>query len=441
MEPASDQTAVQFSESGSTDPNDTLNPNPVLDGTTNCPSNEPPATSNTSDQTPDLAGDVPEGEAANSAKPKCGLTDKSMSSQELSAAGKFTRSSQKKLTEMTKEELEDLLIHLPDDTLDEYAKLHGGLELRNGTFLTRARCVIGAIAWFKRKRIRDAHAQKQPTVGWQNWCTSVGLNRKTAERWEFNWGTIMSTPENLVQAAIRAGIDLFQPQTAENLKAVIKKLAGRVPDESELPDLLTQLEARPPEDQKRKSGTKRKNPKPKVPVLNKPQPTPPQSVDELRELARQYLQNHSDEQKNEPFLAAFVEVTPSTPVDKAFRPLFHRYLSMFPSTEREAIAESIALVAGSQSAAWHIDPPKPGDYVQWEQNGIARLSEAKKLTHFSMSGTLGYLEGEAMGYPAGELVYVRPPSGITGAAPEVSEQAPSPVLSDHGSSHSQAATA
>jgi hypothetical protein len=54
---------------------------------------------------------------------------------------------------------------------------------------------------------------------------------------------------------------------------------------------------------------------------------------------------------------------------------------------------------------------KPGDYVQWESQGILRMPAAKKLSHYisSPQGDFAFVEGSLVGIPVDQLVAAEPP--------------------------------
>lgn len=53
---------------------------------------------------------------------------------------------------------------------------------------------------------------------------------------------------------------------------------------------------------------------------------------------------------------------------------------------------------------------RPGDYVQWESQGILKMPAAKKLTHYEDSprGRYAFVEGDRTGIPANELIAAEP---------------------------------
>ncbi len=51
-------------------------------------------------------------------------------------------------------------------------------------------------------------------------------------------------------------------------------------------------------------------------------------------------------------------------------------------------------------------PLKPGDYVQWESNGILKMPVAMRLSRFSDDGNFAFIEGSNTGIPAEELIAV-----------------------------------
>lgn len=163
------------------------------------------------------------------------------SPQGLAATGKFT-GSPLKLWELGGKELEETLAQLADDQFDAFARNYNLSEQKQTGYLCRWRCVCGAICAVKRARIRECIMQDILTITWRDWCTSVGLNRKSAERWAQNWRTVIDAPQILVEAANREGLDLLQPRIANHLRDVLAELAGKEPDEEELPKLLNRLD-------------------------------------------------------------------------------------------------------------------------------------------------------------------------------------------------------
>jgi hypothetical protein len=181
------------------------------------------------------------------------------SPQGLAATGKFTRVPQK-LWELGSKELEETLTQLADDQFDAFARNYNMSEQKQTGYLCRWRCVCGAICAVKRARIRECFKQDIPTIPWRDWCTSVGLNRKSAERWEQNWRTVIDAPQILVEAANREGLDLLQPRIANHLRDVLAELAGKEPTEEELPELLNRLD-QPAPIEKKKNRRKQDRPK------------------------------------------------------------------------------------------------------------------------------------------------------------------------------------
>ena len=47
---------------------------------------------------------------------------------------------------------------------------------------------------------------------------------------------------------------------------------------------------------------------------------------------------------------------------------------------------------------------KHGDYVQWESQGVLRMSEAKQFSHYSDDGEFGFVLGNFTGIPRNELI-------------------------------------
>ncbi len=54
-------------------------------------------------------------------------------------------------------------------------------------------------------------------------------------------------------------------------------------------------------------------------------------------------------------------------------------------------------------------PPNLGDYVQWESQGVLRMPEARKLTHFSKDGDFAFVEGSVAAIPTAELIQAEMP--------------------------------
>jgi len=106
--------------------------------------------------------------------------------QDLAATGKFTRAPQK-LWELGGKELEEALTQFADGKLDIFARSYSSFEQKKSGYLSRWRCVCGAICSVKRARIRECYKQGIETITWRDWCTFVGLNRKSAERWKTVW--------------------------------------------------------------------------------------------------------------------------------------------------------------------------------------------------------------------------------------------------------------
>ena len=230
------------------------------------------------------------------------------SPQGLAATGKFTREP-RKLWELGGKELEKTLAQLADDEFDAFARHYNMSEQKQTGFLCRWRCVCGAICSVKRARIHACYAQNIPTISWRDWCTLVGLNRKTAERYEQNWRTVIDAPKILVEAANREGLDLLQPRIANHLRNVLAELAGREPSEAELPELLTRLDQPAPPEKKKK--------------MNRNKQDRPKSVAAAR---------HS--------IAKVIAKIPEKEMEKA-DPLFHTYANVLPTAQMSVVIRSL----------------------------------------------------------------------------------------------------
>ena len=201
----------------------------------------------------------------------------------------------------------------------------------------------------------------EPAVNWEEFCTSIGENRRSASKWADNARTIRDAASNLHDAAQQADIDLFQPRTAKILRAINEELAGKVPSGSEIPALLDRLD--PPNEPKiamtrsakRKSGNRRR--KPKL-ALTAPQPIKAQTANELRENCSQFVHTHPEVKKGEPFLVAFIESNPLAQADEVFRPLIRNFLLTCPVEKRRAIAEIISNVAAALGDSEFSDVPE-----------------------------------------------------------------------------------
>lgn len=140
--------------------------------------------------------------------------------------GKFAPAP-KSFQAMTAGELSDLI-----------TKLNTQLGMQNMSF-TRDRRALGQALDEMRTRIAAADGRliiqvSEPAVTWDGYCTMIGVSRRSAFNWAENWKTISEAPQNLVEAAGRAGIDLFRPKTVAALKNITKQYSGRISSDAEL---------------------------------------------------------------------------------------------------------------------------------------------------------------------------------------------------------------
>lgn len=66
------------------------------------------------------------------------------------------------------------------------------------------------------------------------------------------------------------------------------------------------------------------------------------------------------------------------------------------------------------------DPPRSGDIVQWESQGVLQLAEPRRLTSVSPDGQWAFVEGSPTGLPLAEIKIVRraaPPHGTPAMSP------------------------
>jgi hypothetical protein len=187
--------------------------------------------------------------------------------------------------------------------------------------------------------------QGEPAVSWEGYCTMIGVSRRSAFNWAGNWKTISEAPENLVDAAGRAGIDLFRPKTANALKSIAKQYSDRILSDAELPALLERLEA----SGKRNSGASSKEPK--VPIDPDPQEGTRNgvSVGDAQKFCSEVFEKLADEEKKaNPMFFAFTNCAPSAPLQDVVRILFRYMVQFSPAGEQQAIAESIAEAAQAE---------------------------------------------------------------------------------------------
>jgi hypothetical protein len=247
------------------------------------------------------------------------------SPQGLAATGKFTRSP-KKLFELSSKELEETLTQLADDKLDLFARSYSSSDQKQTGFLARWRCVCGAICSVKRARIHACYAQDILTIGWQDWCDSVGLNRKSAERYEQNWRTVIDAPQTLVEAANREGLDLLQPRIANHLREVLAELAGKEPTEAELPELLNRLDLpAPPETKKKKKGRANK----------------PKSIAAARQAFSKVIEKIPEKEMEtaDALFHTFATSAPTAQMSVVVRSLFWNYVNSSTSEQKLGTAE------------------------------------------------------------------------------------------------------
>jgi hypothetical protein len=228
---------------------------------------------------------------------------------------------------------------------------------KHGMSFNRYRRALGQALDEMRRRIADAGGrlviQKgEPAVNWDEYCTSIGLNRRSASSWADNWRTIRDSPSNLLAAAELADIDLYQPRTAKILRLINEELEGKVPSETEIPALLDRLD--PPDEPKpdgvmspkRKNGNNRRNPK-AVPVLTAPQPAPTNTVLELLNIWVDFFKRHPEVAVKD-FLREYAMSIP-----KSMR--YDTLISI--SDDAIALAELIASEEGSSQPADSMPAP------------------------------------------------------------------------------------
>lgn len=269
----------------------------------------------------------------------------------FAATGKFTRAP-KKLFELSGKDLEETLTQLADDKLDLFARSYSSSDQQQTGFLARWRCVCGAICSVKRARIHACYAQDLPTIGWQDWCTFVGLNRKSAERYEQNWRTVIDAPRMLVEAANREGLDLLQPRIADNLKVILVELAGRQPSAEELPKLLTRL----------------KQSAPPKPPSNKPK-----SLDDARQSFSKVFERIPEQEilEADPLFLTFATSAPTAQMSVVVRNLFWNFVNSSTPEQQLETAELFleTVQAEVDDIRKKLNPPTASDESTAERPG------------------------------------------------------------------------
>ena len=175
-------------------------------------------------------------------------------------------------------------------------------------------------------RIRDCYKQGIETIGWQKWCVSVGIDRKSAERYEKNWRTVIDAPQIFLDAANREGLDLHQPRIADNLRIILVELAGREPSEAELPELLTRLDQPAPKPPKNKTGGHQDKPK---------------SIAAARQSFSKVIANIPEKEMEnaDPLFHTFASVPPTAQMSVVVRTLFWNYVNSSTPEQKLGTAE------------------------------------------------------------------------------------------------------
>jgi len=272
------------------------------------------------------------------------------SPQGLAATGKIT-GSPLKLWELGGKVLEETLAQLADDQFDAFARNYNLSEQKQTGYLCRWRCVCGAICAVKRARIRECIKQDIPTITWRDWCASVGLNRKSAERWEQNWRTVIDAPQTLVEAANCEGLDLLQPRIANHLRDVLAELAGKEPAEAELPELLNRLDQPAPIETKK----------------NRSKQDRPKSIAAARQSFSKAIAKipKKEMEKADPLFHTFVNVPPTAQMSVVVRSLFWQFVRSAPTDQQLSIAETFVEAAQAEL-----------DHIREEQNPVPSAVES-----------------------------------------------------------------
>jgi hypothetical protein len=258
--------------------------------------------------------------------------DGDTTSQALAMApGKFAPAP-KSLQAMTAAELSDRITAL-NTQLGMHSMSFTGYRRALGQALDEMRTRIAAADG------RLVIQQGEPAVSWEGYCTMIGVSRRSAFNWAGNWKTISEAPENLVDAAGRAGIDLFRPKTVTAVKSITKQYSGRILSEADLPALLERLDA----SGKRDPGASSK--KPKLPIDPDPEKWTRQgeSVDDARVYCLDVIGKLPDEEKKaNPLFLAFANCAPSAPLRDVVGIVFWYLARNGPIEEQQTTAESIA---------------------------------------------------------------------------------------------------
>jgi hypothetical protein len=234
------------------------------------------------------------------------------------------------------ETVEETLRKLGEDELVAQAKTWNGNLVEGCKNFMHYRCLVGAAFWEKRRRNAEARVKREHIMNLQDWCDLAGINRKSGQRWADNWQAVHDAPQIIIEGAIREELDLFRPMVAEILKAILKELAGRIPDKDEVPALLVRLDPPPKKKSENSSGPKgRMDPVPLTPDPKKYCKLPESVEDLTRECPK--------------FLASFAN-TRSIPVADVFRPLILNYVRRYPKEERHGVYVSISNVAADLAA-------------------------------------------------------------------------------------------
>jgi hypothetical protein len=200
-------------------------------------------------------------------------------------------------------------------------------------------------------RIRDCYKQGIETIGWQKWCVSVGIDRKSAERYEKNWRTVIDAPQIFLDAANREGLDLHQPRIADNLRIILVELAGREPSEAELPELLTRLDQPAPKPPKNKTGGHRDKPK---------------SIAAARQSFSKVIANIPEKEMEnaDPLFHTFASVPPTAQMSVVVRSLFWQFVRNAPTDQLLSIAEAFVEAAQAELDSIREQLNRPTDSVE-----------------------------------------------------------------------------
>jgi hypothetical protein len=227
---------------------------------------------------------------------------------------------------------------------DRVTELASRVGTHNMSF-TGYRRALGQALDEMRTRIAAARGrlviqQGEPAVSWDGYCIMIGVSRRSAFNWAENWKTISEAPENLVEAAGRAGIDLFRPKTVTAVKNITKRYSDRILSDAELPALLERLEA----SGKRNSGAASSK---KAKLQMDPDPKEwtrrGVSVGDAQKFCSEVFAKLPEEEKNaNPLFLAFANSVPSSPLRDVVRVVVRYLVHNRPIEEQQATAESIA---------------------------------------------------------------------------------------------------